>query len=116
MFSSPIVIDFNVPEEVSLKRLNRVVPSVVCQLCFQGMKERLCNSVVPAVAFTAHALNSTELFQLQTEIFTRILNSAIRMDHQPFLGTPVPQALPKAFITETRSNDLLTSHPTIIRE
>ena len=55
---------------------------MVDQLRFYDAKERLGDSVVPAVALAAHTLDEPMLVQQLSEIVAGILDPAIRMKNK----------------------------------
>ena len=90
---------------------------MVDQLRFYDAKERLGDSVVPAVPLTAHALDEPMLVQQLSEIMAGILNPAIRMDDQSGAGARRRRmARCRAAWTIWLPNVLLSAHPTTIRE
>ena len=52
------------------------------QLALEGLEETLSNSVVPAIAFPAHALHNIKVFQQINGLLASVLNAPVGMkDH-----------------------------------
>jgi len=90
MFPFKVVINLNILEYGRQGVLRALKTHMMDQFRFYNAKERLGDSVVPAVPHATHALYERMLVQQLPEIMASILNSPIRMNDQTGVGTPIP--------------------------
>jgi hypothetical protein len=62
------------------------------QLRFDDAEKGFGHGIIPAVTFSAHALDEMMLFQNLSKILAGILNAAIRVNDQPGTGTTIADA------------------------
>ena len=96
MFAFSIVEHLNVFEYRLQGVLRALELLVVDQLRFDDAEKRLGHRIVPAVTFTAHALDETMLYQHLSKLLACILNTAIRVNDQPGTGTTIADAAGKS--------------------
>jgi hypothetical protein len=53
------------------------------ELGLEGVEERFCHGVIPAIPLAAHTLDTAISIQFRSEIAAGELNSTITMDHEP---------------------------------
>ena len=107
-----VVITVDVFEQSKPNLLNIFERSVLSEpLLFQFPPETFTGSVVPAIAFPAHALSDSEPLQRLAEFVRRILNTSITVKKDVF-GNGVPavshrlfQGVYNQFRSHMRSND-----------
>ena len=90
MESKAVVPHRDVFNDIGPGLRTRLVVPPVNPLRLQIPEEALNNAVIPTVAFPAHAPQNSVGLQTAAEFVTRILNAAIGMKNQSFLGPPSP--------------------------
>ena len=95
MFAFSIIKDLDVLEYCLQGVLRALETLMVDQLRFDDAEKGFGHGIIPAVTFTAHALNETMLYQHLSKILAGILNAAIRVDDQPGTRTTITDAASK---------------------
>ena len=67
-----------------------LVALMMNQLCFQRMEEAFRNGIIPAVTFTAHALDDAMLQQECAMTVLGVLTASIGMPNQALAGLTFP--------------------------
>jgi hypothetical protein len=91
-----IVKDFNPLKYLGFSILQIFILFMVNMFCLKGIKETLHGCMIPAVSFTAHALN-----EAVSIIFAGILTPPVRVDKEPFGGFARPKAISRAPVTSS---------------
>lgn len=86
-----IVKDFDVIKDVSTRQVTGFVDAFADPLLLETAKERLCHSIIPAIAAATHAgfkvIGQTE----SAPIVAAILTALVRMDEYRTFGFASPQ-------------------------
>ena len=96
MFAFSIVKDLNVLEYRLQGVLRALETFVVDQFRFDDAEKGFGHGIIPAVTFSAHALDETMLFKNLSKILAGILNASIRVNDQPGTGTTITDAAGKS--------------------
>lgn len=72
----------------------RFKPGAINQLALEGLEETLGNSVVPAIAFPAHALHNIMVFQQINGLLASVLNAPVGMKDHSLAERPSPVCHP----------------------
>ncbi len=106
MYAPSVVEDLDVFKYGCLGLGPRLKPPAVQPLLLELASERFHRGVVIAVAFTAHAAYEFILIQYSLVFFTGILDTAIRMNEQPFLCASPTNGLVQGFYDKGLSHVL----------
>ena len=89
----------------------RFKPGAINQLALEGLEETLGNSVVPAIAFPAHALHNIKVFQQINGLLASVLNAPVGMKDHSLAERPSPVCHPDSRESRPGGTQGVTDRP-----
>jgi hypothetical protein len=89
----------------------RFKPGAINQLALEGLEETLGNSVVPAIAFPAHALHNIMVFQQINGLLASVLNAPVGMKDHSLAERPSPVCHPDSRESRLGGTQAITDRP-----